>query len=816
MLSELRRAVVRLARLPGPTLLVVTSLGICLGLNTAAFSFLDAVLLRPFPYSEPEQLYVAWGAPDFQTRRGLPRAVIDRWRDIPGVLGASGFQLSTIRFTPSQAPDGQTRHASMVDGRIFSVLGVAPAIGRPLLPEDSSSVAVLSHSSWLTLFGSRRDIVGQRLSINSRAYTVVGVMPRGFFFPDTNVSVWIPFETAHGSHEEVQAVIRLSSDVRPEAIRSRLDASLGELNPKGDTRGTVGVFSLFRLVVDEHETASWALWATVTAFLLLAIANVSNWLTGRVLLRDREFATHRALGASHWRILRFAALEAALVGCAAAVLGLFLSMVAIRALPLLEMSAIPRVDTVELSQRALAYGIGISILTIGLFGVLPAAASLRVDPAQALHSSQGHSLSRRTSRTMRSLMGAEVGIATFMLATSAVFIHSFVRISTMDWGFVPDRVLAATVTLDLHRVSGRPQHEDFTEHTLTRLRRMPGVEQAATAYGVPIRWARWQQTTIANEEGLQSAGIWTVGTQYFSTLQIPIIAGREWTEDDRPISERTCLVDQRFAREMWGDENAVGKRIALLRPKDDIRQQVRRNPFAAELQSLLRSRESYEADGAEWTVIGVVRNVRMFGVSESTGPAVYMHYSTRDNSKSPVQTFVVRATPSRPITLGALRAALRTDAAIKDVEVFTLDDALSDSIGGRGAKPFLTLVSSFFSALGLIIVGLGTYGVVTVSVGVRRREIAIRRALGAQLQDIFLVVCRGENIAALVGVLFGLGSAEIVARVTQSLLFTDPAVNRILLFGTGAGIVTCITILAVVMPLRAALKHSPAEILRTD
>lgn len=809
-----------LARHRISTAAILISLSLGLGLNTAVFSFIETVVLSPFPYAEPDRLVVVWGTESFSVRRGMNGKDLDDWvRGSGTVEGLAAFQLTPFRF--SLGTTSETMQAAAVGARLFSVLNVRPQLGRAFTDADSRSggrCAVLSYDLWDSWLGRDPDIIGRALAINGEVHEVIGVMPRGFFFPDVQIRLWTLLAENSAEYRQVQAIARMRPNVSVVQVRAELNAVLQDrlpLDPRTGARIRAGVFPLRRLLIAEHEQASWLLYGAVSLLLLGACANVSSLLLTRALERSRELAVRVALGASPWGLVRIVLGEAVILSGIAGALAILVAYWTLAALRQIELVDIPRVQGIGLNAKVFLYAFAVSLLTGLLSGLIPSSVVARNNAARALRNADSGTSTRRVGRLRELLLAVEVCATVILLIGGGLLIRSFVRLSSVNWGFKPDNVVVAEVTLPASLVRDSASHVEFTESVLAKVGAAPAVETAAMAYGVPIRWDWWQQSRIAADGTVFDVGIWTVSHDYFRTLQIPVRRGREFHLSDRP-SDRIAVVNERFGRLIWPESDPTGRHFTILKPTDALLERARRDRSVLRDRALARDPRSWEADGPPWVIIGEVADVRMLGLQDSAGPAIYLEYRSPKNVAIPRQSFIVRAS----VEGGNAGTLLRTLILASNPEarvdsVFNLNDVVTRSMGGHGSRGLLMLVSVLLAGLALSLAAVGVYSVASLAIARRLKEIAVRRALGARASHIVSAVWLPQMRVIGLATVAGLTGGYVLTRSLRGFLFaiqpTDP-----LTYATAGVLILLIALLASVRPLRQAMRMSPADVFRAE
>lgn len=795
---------------------ILLSLTCGIGLNAIAFGVLDKVILSPFPYPDADRLVVAWGTPSFSVRRGLNGRDVEEWAKLASAVSdLAAFQLTPFRFSLGRT--AETMQGVVVGAHFFPTLGVPPLLGRVLSAADTRGV-VLSHELWRSFLGSDPGIVGRSLSINGEPHEVVGVMPERFFFLDYQIRLWTLLDQRSEAYGQVQAIARMRGTVDVAQVRAELNAALQDKLPLDSRTGQrigIGVFPLRQLAIAEHEQATWLLYGAVTLLLAGACANVSSVLLTRALERARDLATRAALGASQWDLARTIAAEAIVLSLVAGALSLLVASWAITALQQLHLVDIPRLQAVTLDQTVFGYTVAVSLACGLVSALIPTAVVARMNPSQVLRSADSETPSRGIGRLRELLLALEISAAVILLVGGGLLLRSFIRITSVDWGFSARNVAVAEVTLPWHFVGDASRQVAFTEQVLAEMGQLPIVESKAMAYGVPLRWDRWDLAHVGASTGVLDAGIWTVSHDYFNALRIPIRRGREFRSEDDP-ADRMAVINDLFASTMWPGVDPIGKQFHLLKPSDTLRQLARRDKAAARDRKMLTDPSSWTADGAPWTVVGEVSDVRMVSLQESSGPTIYLDYRSRDNSVAPRQSFIARSVERDPQLGAKLKASIARaypDARVDSV--LDYEEVLDRSVGGRGSRKLLTVVSLLLGGIGLSLAGIGVYALASLSVAQRLREIAVRRALGASTRTVISSVWMPQLRVVVLACLAGFAGSYALTRSLRNLLFNIPSTD-VVTYAVSGAVVLLTACLGFAAPLWKAIRANPADLLRTE
>ena len=799
MLHDIRYALRSLRRHPGFTLTAVLTLGLGLGANTAIFSTVNGVLLRPLPFPEPERLVTVWGyhASIGREAASLPD-FLDWRREARSFAGLAAWANTQFNLTGAGEP--VVVRGALVTANYFRVLGAPIPVGRGFGEAEerrgAARVAVLGHGFWQREFGGRVDAVGQRITLGGVPYTIVGVGARGLALPE-EVDVWAPLttDTTLGRRNDfLQVVGRLALGVDLRAARQELGTIAGRLErdyPGSNSGWGVDLVGLQERIVGEIRPALLVFMGAVGLVLLIACANVANLMLARVASREREVTIRAALGASRRRLVRQLLTECVLLAVAGGALGLLLAVWGVRALQALEPGTIPRLGEVAVNGRAFAFALALSVATGLLFGLAPAARALRLDLRGGLgeggRALAGH---RSAGRTRALLVLAEVALACMLLIGAALLLRSFVRLQQVDPGFTPRGILTARVTLPRARYDDPVRQTAFADALLEQVRSLPGVASAALTSDAPLGDGPpyWSFAVAGVEppppEVVQDAVVFRITPDYFRTFAIPLIRGRLLDARDRADAARVALISEALARRYWPDRDPLGARLTLGDPADTA---------------------------SVWlTVVGVVGDVRQEGPASAAYPQLYLPLAQL-SSRSLVIALRSTGDP-RALAPAVKRAVAGIDASLALAQVATMEDR----VAGVLARPRVNaLMLGGFAVAALLLAALGIYGVIAYSVVQRTRELGIRMALGARTDDVLRLVLRQGMVPVVAGLLLGLGGAAAASRVLRGLLY---GVGRTDL-ATYAGVAVflgAVALTASYLPARRAALADPVVSLRNE
>jgi predicted permease len=799
---DLRYSLRTLRKSPGFAAAAVGILALGIGANTALFSVVDAVLLRPLPFPEPERIMRLEEAPPppaGSLRAASPADYFD-WRSQSHSFAAlAAYRGGSLTWTGGQEPEALT--AATVMGDFFSVLAIQPVLGRAFAPGEEEpghdDVVILSQSLWQSRFGSDPQVLGRGLVLDGRRHTVVGVMPAlrvAAWYPAT-VQVWVPLawnakERAVRSERLQYVIARLKPGVDRLQAQAEMDTLAGRLArqyPEADKGWTAVVQPLQDYLTERVRPALLLLLGAVVFVLLIACANVANLVLVRTLGRSKEMAIRGTLGASRGQLVQQLAAEALLLALAGGVLGLYLAHFGVALLVGFLGSSLPQGLEVHLDLRILAFTLGISLFAGLAAALAPAWSFLRSDLQRALQRGPGRTDTSAGSRRVRgALVAAEVALSLVLLLGAALMIESLGVLQRDDPGCDPHGVLTLVLGLPQQQYPEPRQQSAFFDRVLTRLRALPGVEAAATVDWLPLTEPGLNEpvaivgrTTGALAEQPQVA-VRLISPGYLRTLRIGLRRGRDFTAADTLDRPAVVLISESMARRFWPGEDPLGRRLIL-----------------------------GVAPNVSQEVVGVVADVKVDGMRVAGPvPTVYQPMAQRP---WPATTFVVR-TKIRPESLvpAVARAIHAEDKDLPLLEVQTLDSAVAAMLY---QERFNMLLLSAFAGLALLLAAVGIYSVLTYTVGQRRQEIGVRMALGAQIRDVLrLVVVEGMR-PILLGIVLGLGAALALGRVLASLFFGVSVADPVL-FGAAALLLALVALLASAGPAWRAARVSPGEALQ--
>ena len=827
--SDLRASLKTLVRARGWTAVAVLSIALGVGANLLVFAIIDAVLLRPFPYHDPSQLVFLWGTKSDQVRRGISESDMLDWRDQSRSF--TGIDAFLEQMTYSVGDSGDSVAGACIGSSVLPILGVTPALGRNFTAVETAGagqpVVIVSDAFWRTRMGGSPSAVGSTLTLNGRSFEVVGVTPPGFFFPDTNSRILQASPCGMTNFHErgtpvMHAIGRLKEGVSLAHAQGDLDlinSRLARAYPETDKNVTVGLQPLRNIVVGKYETALWLLLGAVGLVLLIACANVAHLQLARGVDRKVELAVRSAIGADRRRLFAQLLTESLVVASAGAACALGLAWIGIRVIGSLSLTDIARIDAARIDMRLMALAALLALLVTVVSGVWPAWKSAGVDVNDTLKLGAGSvtSAPRRAAREL--LATTELTLATVLLVAAGLLVGSFVRLSTAQWGFDPhDLFLTDPIRTPKTAAASTETFAAWTEAVRLRISKLPGVESVAAAAGMPIHYA-WAPSKVRVNGRTTECGGWTVWEGYFRTLGTRMIEGRDFDVRDDASAQPVAVVSRAFAQEFWPGRSAIGQQFQLMyfrmvngKIAPDIESRMKRHDT-----SVFNDPAALEvAGGITWHVIGVVENIRAFGLDVDGPPAFYLSYRQappRWGGRTG-ERFAIRTHGDVAALLPGVRRAVTSIEPTAQVNALESMSALvAHSIGGRGSTRLMMLVSSLFGVLALLLTMSGIFGIVLHTVTQRLPEIGVRMALGADRRDVarLLLAYAGRIIVS--GVALGGTVAWAVSRMLRSLVFgvtpTEPAT-----YAMSIGLLVLCVLLACAVPIRRAMRFDPTILLR--
>jgi putative ABC transport system permease protein len=801
---DLRFGLRMLRKSPAFTLIAVIALALGIGANTAIFSVVNALLLRPLPFKNPEQLVMIW---ENATHLGFPKNTpspanfLDWQKQSTAFSGMAAVAPKNFNLTGVGEPerlDGRRASANL-----FDLLGVNPITGRTFVPQDDqpgTKVAILGENLWKRRFGGDPSIIGRAIALNGETYTVVGVVPANFQLPSFGIwhdQVWVPLafpaeEAANRGDHFLEVIGRLKPGVTLQSAQAEMEtiaARLAQQYPDFNTRIGAFVNPLDEEIVGDMKPALLILLGAVAFVLLIACANVANLLLARAAVRQKEIALRLALGADRARLTQQLLVESVLLSLLGGIVGLGLAYAGLHVLTQFIPGDLAQADSIAIDAKVLAFTLGIAIVTGLAFGLAPASQASNFDLNETLkEGSRDSSAGVRGKRLRSAMVVAEVAVSFILLIGAGLLINSFIHLRNLDPGFRADHLLVMNLDLSDVRYPDNPRRVAFFDEVVRRVQALPGVRSVAVAGNLPLVY-HGDSMTIGVEgiadpppDQMPDVIFRTVGPNYFNTMGIALVRGRDFNDNDTLDTALAVVVSEKTAQRFWPNEDPLGKRL---------------KPGGTMSQSPWR------------TVIGVVKDVRQNDFIAQ--PKMQMYFDFRQTKSLVANALVVR-TALEPLSIAtSVRNAIWSvdkDQAISNI------DAMENIVAGAVARQrFSMLLLAIFAGLALVLAAVGIYGVMSYSVAQQTREIGIRMALGAQRTDVLkMTIKQGLKLVGL-GLIIGLGAAFVLTRVMATLLFgisaTDP-----LTFLTISFVLFLVAMLASYIPSVRAMRVDPMVALR--
>jgi predicted permease len=801
LVNDLRYGLRSLMKRPGFFAVAVLTLGLGIGANSAIFSAVNAVLLRPLSFPDSESIVLFEG---MNPRKGITQSnmsvpdIVDWQNQNQSFEQIAGFVSGGVLLMNNDETERVL--SAGVSGDFFALMRTNTALGRTLQPDDArkghDDVAVLSYGLWQNRFGGDPAVIGAKVVISGDNTTIVGVMPSGFEFPQ-QVQLWYPYPLEASAERRDNRYLNVIGRLKPgitveqaqadiNTINERLAQSHFETNAGWSTR----VSNLRESLVGGLRTSLLVLLGAVAMVLLIACANVANLLLARVTARQKEIAVRTALGASRWRIVRQLLTESLLLSIIGGIVGFGLSVWLTQLLIAVSPANSPRFEEIGIDKRVFLFTLGITLLTGLVFGVAPALQASRLDLNQNLKESGRRGAGgERHNRWGSFLIVSEIALSFMLLVGAGLLVKSFMRLRDVNPGFNPNKVLAMRMGLTPGKYKqGEPRAQVFKQ-AVEKIKTVPGVESAGGVLSMPLGGDTFNVGRSYIREGRPltpeesaNAGYLVITPDYFRALQVPLVAGRAFTDQDNNNSPKVVIVNESMARQAWPGESPIGKRITIWRDEKFPRE-----------------------------VVGVVGDTKA-SLDTDMGSQMYVPYAQDATWGS--LTFVMRTATSDPASLApTVRNAIHSlDKSLPVYNVKTMDDVLAASVADRRTS---MLLFSTFAVVAMLLSMIGIYGVTSYYVTQRTHEIGIRMALGAQLRDVLTLILKRGLVLALVGLSVGITGAFMLTRLLATLLFGVKPVDTVT-FALGSVCVIAVAVVACYVPARRATKVDPLIALRYE
>ena len=792
LIKDIRYGVRSFLRRPGFLVIAVSTLALGIGATTAMFTVVNSVLLRPLQFPESERIVVLEGInpPQGITQSNVSVPDIDDWqKQSQSFEQIAAFTASGLLMTIAGETERVT--AAAVSPEFFPVLRVKPLHGRLLQAEDfKRGDAVISYALWQRRFGGSLDVLNTTVDLSGDT-TIVGIMPPDFKYPD--VEVWWARSLRPAKEQRDNRYVNAVARLKPNVSIAQAQAEMNTINERlaqnyavTNSGWTVRVIELQETFVGKLRPSLLILLGAVAFVLLIACANVANLLLARAAYRQQEIGVRTALGASRMRIVRQLLTESVLLSIVSGVIGLALSIWLIRLLIAISPADTPRVDEIGIDLRVFGFTLGVTVLAGLLFGLVPALQTSRPNLNEMLKDTGRHgSESGRRNRVGSLLIVSEIALSFVLLAGAGLLIKSFINLRQINPGFNADNLLVIRVSLPFNTYKTPEQRAQVFKQLQDSVKAIPGVQSAGGAASIPLRGDNFAVGTFVIREGRprtldEGANVrhLPVTGDYFQTMQIPLKAGRLFTDQDNSQSTKVAILSEKVVRQLWPNENPIGRRFTMWD------------------ENFLRE------------VVGVVGDTK----EELDKDAINQMYTPyAQDANWDTQTFVVRTTGEPGAMAGSVREAIRAvDKGIPTYNLKTMNDVVSTSAAPRRV-PMLLL--SAFAGVAMLLAMLGIYGVTSYYVTQRTHEIGLRMALGAQIADVLkLVVVRAMLLAA-IGIGIGVAGAVAVTRYMATLLFGVKPIDTITFIGV-ALLLALVVLVACLVPARRAAKIDPLEALR--
>jgi putative ABC transport system permease protein len=799
LIKDLRYGVRNLLKQPAFALISIATLALAIGGNTAMFTVVNAVLLRPLQYSESDRVALIEGV-------NPPRGITQSAMSVPDFVDWQNQNRAFEKmagffpggFVISNGDETERVRGALVTSDFFNVLRLQALRGRLLQPDDAQTgkdnVAVIGYGLWQRRFGGDPNVVGRQATIGGKSITIVGVLAQGLDYPQQS-ELWFPMAIDPAKDARDNRYLQVIARIKPDASVPQAQAQLDVINQRlaqsyaeTNTGWGVKVTTLQEGLVGGLRLSLLVLLGAVAFVLLIACANIANLLLARASSRQKEIAVRSALGASRVRIIRQLLTENLLLSIAGGVTGLWLSLWLTKLLIAVSPANSPRFDEIRPDARVLVFTVGVTLLTGLIFGLIPAVQGSRVDQLENLKESSRGNVGGHSNRVRGALMISEIALSFVLLAGAGLLVRSFIRLREVSAGFNPENVLTLRLAGPPGKLRDDSQRNQFSRQVIDQLKATPGVQSVGMVLSLPLggdtfnvwRGVIPEGRPAVPEEDVDAAYL-PASPEYFHALQIPLVAGRAFDDRDTDKSPKVVIINEPMARKLWPNQNPIGRHLAIWRDEKFSRE-----------------------------IVGVVGETKGSLADE---PSMQMYVPYAQDSIWSGMSFVIRTNGDPANQTATIRSRIREiDKGIPIFNVRTMNDVLATSVAPRRA-PMLLL--SAFAGAALLLAMIGIYGVTAYYVTQRTQEIGIRMALGAQTRDVLTLVLRSGMGRSMIGVAVGLGGAMALTRWMKTLLFGVNPTDWLTLFAVALGVMVT-TLLACYFPARRATKVDPLVALRYE
>ena len=804
MMKDIGLSIRVLTKSPGFASIVIITLALGIGANTAIFSLVNTVLLRALPFRDPERLVSVEKAAGALGLPGIAGYEYLAWKE-----KSTAFEDVAAHTDNNYNLIGQGEPeriaCAQISASLFTMLGVQPLRGRTFLAEEDrpgqNQVAIVSEGFWQRRYGRDEALVGGTLQLDQKNYTVVGIMPAGFRFPG-EFEIWLPLalDPVRETQGDWFSLVQVTGRLKPDASAQQAQTELGLLSRQASahfkeqpTPSTLEILPLHQHLVTGVRLTLLVLWGAVGLVMLLACANVANLMLARTVLRQREMAVRAAVGARRWQLVRQLLAESLILGLAGGVFGLLVAVWGTRAIASIVpegfASSVHDLNAIGFDWQVFGFTLALSLLTGLIFGIAPALTGSRPDLLRTLRDSGARNLMRFGLRSMRGwLVVTELALALILLLGAGLLVRSFSQLTAVDLGFDRENVLTARVNLPRSVYRAESQTAAFFQQLFDRLKSLPGVTSSGAINHTPlsgfgiIAFTEIEGNPPPDREKDAPIGMGAVSLDYFKTLKIPLLSGRLYDETDKADSAKVAIVNQAFARRYFPNTDPLGKRVG----------------FGCQ-QGLCR------------TIVGVVGNVKQESITAKVTPEMYLPFSQMPMNG---MTLFLRTNGGNPADLArAVRGevfALDKNQPVFNVK--TLDQRVIETIAASRSLMFLF---SGFALLAMVLAVVGIYGIISYAVSQRTREIGIRMALGARAVDVLRMVLKNGMMLVMAGIVIGVAGALALTRFLATLLFGVTPTDT-LTFVVVSVVLIAVALIACLVPARRATKVDPLEALRYE